>query len=309
MNKIKKNIIILILSLLIINIFSACKTSYPKEKLPEIAKEKIKKEANYDTDVFLKGTSLYVIATFPNSIPPSLSIPQNVFDIIQNIILTSTNIALSTDANIEFFVIVIKDPANNISLTFKQNLIDIKKWFYGIIGREDFFQRSLTEIKYLQQNTESEYYEITKDNFIMDQTIYILKGDTRTKINEDEQKLEKEGKSRVKSIKETGTIPEETAKNIQNLIQNIRKNKILEIYLASIVDKKYSPKEKNFEYTFKRYGDSENNLLQINYDEFGELLAKTNLYVCDKYEFKDCEKITIKENDNIVFSFSKPLNI
>src|SRR5574344_1886596 len=263
MNKIKKNIIILILSLIIINLFSACKTSYPKEKLPELAKEKIKKEANYDTDIFLKGTSLYIIAKFPNSIPPSLSIQPNVFDIIQNIILASTNIALSTDAKIEFFIIVINDPANNISLTFKQNLIDIKKWFYGLIGREDFFQRSLTEIKYLQQNENFEYPEITKDNFIMDQTIYILKGDTKTKINEDEKKLEEEGKSRVKSMKETETIPEETAKNIQNLIQDIRKNKILEIHIAPIQDKKYYQKEKKFEYTFRRYGETENKLLQI----------------------------------------------
>jgi len=124
--------------------FLGCNPSYPKGSIEKQTQEKIKKEVGFDCKAFLLGKTFYIFTDFKDKINPSMKVSNEIFEAIQNIMLTATNVSLSTDADIKFFCVVIIDSSKGIKIVFKQYIEDVRKWFYGLISRDDFFSRSLT---------------------------------------------------------------------------------------------------------------------------------------------------------------------
>lgn len=299
----KKNFVFLILIIFCMNLFS-CRSVYyyPKEKIIKITKEKIKKETGKDVNVFFSNTTLYITASLDGALTKSMEVTSEIYDIIQNIVLISTNVAISGDSKIDFFVVIIKDPLKKIKLTFTQNVEDTKRWIYGLLARSDFHERSLYDVKIYDENEAEEFPEILMENFIIDQTINVLK----TKVKEEEssiaETLKQEANKRIEMIKKTGTIPNDILENIKKLIQTNRQYKYFSIYINLLKEAVYKKDSKVFEYIFQKFSDDNQNFVLINYDLFGSLLYETHKKICQKYNFTDYKKVILIEDNRIVFS-------
>ena len=128
----------------------------------------------------------------------------------------------------------------------------------------------------------------------------------KSKIKEKEAELKdiikKEAEKRMEILKKTGTLPNDIAENIRNLIRTSRQYKYFNIYINLLKQGLYNKNTKNFEYTFHNFSDDNQNFILINYELFGDLFYETNKKVCEKYNFLDYKKIILLENDKTVFS-------
>ncbi len=283
-------------------LFFGCKSSFPRDEISKKTQTLIKKEVGYESKVFLKGATLYIFCDMQNAIGGSLAVSREVFQAIQNISLISTNVALSTDAKIDFFCVVIIDSATGVQIIFKQYIDDVKRWFYGLVSREDFFSRSITDIKTIKTDyvlNKSDYPEILMPEFILEQTVYRMKNKVKSELETLEAKAKKFNKKYKKIVKDSPEF-----KEILQINQNMKNNKFFDIYLTNgLNSKKYVKKENNkfvFEYKFKNI--DETNFFQIDYAQFFKRFADTNLEICEIYKFKKYNGITIFQDDKIFYS-------
>ena len=298
------NKIITILCLLVL-VFSGCKPTYPSQTLEKQTQEKIKKEVGYDCKAFLVGKTFYIFTDFKNKINESLTVSDSIFQAIQNIMLTATNVSLSTDADIKFFCVVIIDSSKGIQIVFKQYVEDVRKWFYGLISRDDFFSRSLTDISVGKKNyvfNKSDFKEIDMTDFILDQTIYRTKNNIKAELEILEASSKKLGRKNI--IKTDKKKFAENYKQIMDINKKMKDLRFLELYLTNaLVSKKYSslPDGKRyFEFNFKSI--DANNFFEIDYKGLAKKIASVNKEICEIYSFSQKAGILIKEEEKVLYS-------
>jgi hypothetical protein len=308
--KLLKNIFLILIFLVFLSFFG-CKPTYSSATLEKQTEQKIKQEVGYKCKALLIGKTFYVFTDFRGKINPSLTVSNDIFESIQNIMLIVTNISLSTDADIKFFSVVIIDSSKGVKIVFKQYVEDVQKWFYGLVSRDDFFSRSLTDISMTKKNyvfNKNDFPEIKMTDFILEQTIYRMKNNIKLEL----ENLEKEGKKieykkvLIKNKKDQKYKKEfaEKYKQIVDINKKIKDIRFLEIYLTNaLVSKKYvNSKEgkKYFEYNFKTI-DS-NNFFEIDYKKLAKQVASVNKEICEIYKFSKHVGIVVKEDQNILYS-------
>ena len=303
--------IFLILTCFSFLFFVGCKPTYPSATIEKQTEEKIKKEIGYDCKAFLVGKTFYVFTDFKGKINPSLTVSNDIFESIQNIMLTATNVSLSTDADIKFFCVVIVDSSKGVRIVFKQYVEDVQKWFYGLISRDDFFSRSLTDISMVQKNyvfNKSDFKEISMTDFILEQTIYRLKNNIKTELENlekaskkiEHKKIDKKNK-KDNEAKKALTYKYNQIMYINKKIKDIR---FLEIYLTNALDsKRYASLpngKKYFEFNFKSI--DKNNFFEIDYKGLAKKLAAVNKEICTIYKFSKHPRVLVKEEQNVLYS-------
>lgn len=303
-SKLFKTIIVIFVSLSFL-FFVGCKPTYPSADLSRQAEQKIKKEVGYNCKAFLIGKTFYVFTDFKGKINPSMSVSTDVFDAIQNIMLIVTNISLSTDADIKFFSVVIIDSSKGIRIVFKQYVEDVRRWFYGLISRDDFFSRSLTDISMVNKNyvfNKNDFKEILMTDFILDQTVYRMKNN----IKLDMDILEKDAKKieHRKIDKGDKNALANQYKQIVKINKQMKDMRFLDIYLSNaLISKRYVKLENDngyFEYNFKTI--DVNNFFEIDYKKLAKKLANVNKEICDIYKFSKGSIILIKEDQKVLYS-------
>ncbi|MCK4532188.1 hypothetical protein KAU39_00250 [bacterium] len=145
MNGKRELIYLLICGFLMLGI-TACTPTFPREKVSESI-IKICKE-NYDLDVEVKitGETLSVGIVLDNLIEENFYFTKEAKNKIDRIFLTVTRVCLSTDAPLDFFVIICRDTVSEVDVSFVRYIDDIKKSFFRYISQEDYFNRLVLEI-------------------------------------------------------------------------------------------------------------------------------------------------------------------
>ena len=140
---------ILILSLILslsLSLFG-CKPSYSKDNLTEQLVLLCAKESKKEVQSYLIGNTLYTILEMKDALNSDLRLSEDTLDAIQNVMMCANRVSLSTDEDLKFFVVIIFDSTKNIEIIFSQYVEDVRRWMLGNISRNDFYSRSLTDIK------------------------------------------------------------------------------------------------------------------------------------------------------------------
>jgi hypothetical protein len=165
--------------------FIGCKATYPKEKLTDSVARLCKQEVGKNVECVQKGKTLYTILYLDNMVDKEMKIGDKTLDVIQNVLLSVNRVVLSTDAKIDFFVVIIADQASGMELVFTQYMDDLRRWMLSSISRDDFFSRSLTEFSNHEKGFifDTEHLpEITLPVFLARQTSNLVKKDLEKNV-------------------------------------------------------------------------------------------------------------------------------
>jgi len=131
---------------------TGCGPTYPKERLNECIVELCEKEYRVDVEVKVTGRTVGVYIPISNLIDASLAISAEGIRKIDDVIMSISRVALSTDADFAFFIAVAQDPViPELELVIIRYVEDIKRFMVSDISRNEYFDRMITEFKFTPQ--------------------------------------------------------------------------------------------------------------------------------------------------------------
>ncbi|MBF0493685.1 MAG: hypothetical protein HQL28_00960 [Candidatus Omnitrophica bacterium] len=123
---------------------SSCGPTYPKEKLPETIKKVCKDEYKMDVDVSVDGSTLGIYCPIKGLLDVSMGISEEAWDQISNLILIASRVVLSTDAKINFYIVITQDERlPEMQIVIIKYVEDVKQGMFRYIGRDESFKRTL----------------------------------------------------------------------------------------------------------------------------------------------------------------------
>ena len=126
--------------------------TYPKESLPELMTKLCRDEYGVDVKVDIKGATLYIYMPQEDLLDYTKGILPEAEEKINNVMLSATRVALSTDAEFRFFCIITQDPmVPEIELVLIRYIEDIKRFLYHDISRQEYFDRFIVDMKMTPQ--------------------------------------------------------------------------------------------------------------------------------------------------------------
>ena len=131
---------------------TGCGPTYPKEFLDEAVVQLCKEEYDIDVKVELAGSTIAVYLPIENLFDQNFGVPEETRDILNDVILSVSRVTLSTDAVINFYLVIAQDPRlPEIEIVIVRYLSDLKLFHFGQISRGEFANRALIERKYTPQ--------------------------------------------------------------------------------------------------------------------------------------------------------------
>ncbi|MCK4463952.1 MAG: hypothetical protein KAU58_06540, partial [Candidatus Omnitrophica bacterium] len=159
-----KNLLLrLCLIIWVLSLFSGCGPTYPKEKLTGSIVELCEKEYNVEVKARIVGKTLAIFIPLPSLFDITLRINKEASDMIQDVILSTSRVVLSTDAEIEFYCVIAQDiRLPEIQIIVIKYVDDVKRAFFSDISRGEYFKRTLFDISL---NPQSKKEKSLKDIF------------------------------------------------------------------------------------------------------------------------------------------------
>ena len=137
----------LCLVIVILALSAGCGPTYPKERLSESIVELCKKEYEVDVKVKVIDKTLAIFIPLPSLLDITLRINKKAQSMIQDVILSTSRVVLSTDANIEFYCVIAQDVRlPEIQVIVIKYVDDVKRAFFSDISRGEYFKRTLFDI-------------------------------------------------------------------------------------------------------------------------------------------------------------------
>jgi len=131
---------------------TGCAPTYPKEIVDEAVKQLCKTEYGIDVDVELAGNTMAVYLPIENLLQQALGISEEARDKINDVVLSVSRVTLSTDAPIQFYIIIAQDPVfSEVEVVIIRYVNDIKMFHYTQISRGEFANRAIIELKLTPQ--------------------------------------------------------------------------------------------------------------------------------------------------------------
>lgn len=124
------------------------KPTYPKEKFKESIIRLCKSEYKLDVKVATKGKTVVIYLPLPDLIDFTFAITKSASEKINNVILSVTRVAISTDAHYDFYVIIAHDVRiPEIQIVIIKSVDDVKRFLLGSISRDDYSKRMLIDMR------------------------------------------------------------------------------------------------------------------------------------------------------------------
>jgi hypothetical protein len=141
-------IALLEIALMLVIVAPACSPTYPKEKLGQSIRELFKKEVGTE-DVLHKvaGRTLYVSFPIENMVSPTLDLPKDVLEKIEDAMISIARIGMSTDESLDFIILNARDNTWGVETTLVRRIEDLKFLYYMKISKTDFDERFILETK------------------------------------------------------------------------------------------------------------------------------------------------------------------
>jgi len=135
--------------LLVCNFLYGCAPTYPKEKLAESLIGVCKKEYNLDVQADVLDQTIVVFIPLDELFNAKLDIIPEAIEKIESVVLVTSRIIFSTDAEIDFYMIIAADTKTTAAeLILIRCMDDVFKFMNGWIRREEYRRRVLWEINF-----------------------------------------------------------------------------------------------------------------------------------------------------------------
>lgn len=126
---------------------SGCGPTYPKANLEKSMVDLCKREYNIDVKVDIVGRTLAIFIPLPSLLDVTFGMNEKAQEMIQNVLLSSSRITLSTDADIQFYCIIAQDvKLPELQVIIIKYIEDVKRAFYFDISRDEYFKRTIFDL-------------------------------------------------------------------------------------------------------------------------------------------------------------------
>ena len=124
-------------------------SSYPKDQIPEDIQRLCKQEYGIDEKIDAKivGKTLGVRIHFDELLTIDLKLQEEALDKLQKLLRILRRICLSTDADLDFFVIVGYEKKLGFEVVFYSYIDDLKRARAGWMSPDDYFQRLIKTMR------------------------------------------------------------------------------------------------------------------------------------------------------------------
>ncbi len=151
------------------------KYTYPADSVPRSIESICKKEYKMDVHASVNGKTVGAVIYLDAIIDAKGQIPKEVNETMGKVMQVVTRVALSTDRELDFCTVVLRDKTHASELVISRALDDTKRANADAIGIEESINRTLFgQEKYQLPDTATESFvvkEITKEKFLAEQIV------------------------------------------------------------------------------------------------------------------------------------------
>jgi len=131
---------------------AGCAPTYPKGMVNEAIVQLCREEYGVEVKVEITGGTIGVYIPIEGLFDPTLNISKEAAEKINNAILSVSRVTLSTDAPIEFYIVIAQDPMlPEIEVVLIRHVTDLKMLHYDQISRGEFQKRMVVAGKLTPQ--------------------------------------------------------------------------------------------------------------------------------------------------------------
>ncbi|KJJ84163.1 hypothetical protein OMAG_001975 [Candidatus Omnitrophus magneticus] len=271
-----------------------------------------------DVEVSLAGGTLGIFYPMKGLLDASMSISNDSWEKISNVILIASRVALSTDANIKFYCVITQDERlPEMQVIIIKYVEDVRRGMYRDISRDEAFKRTLFSMNLTPQAKKERTIEKVFDKLGLEEG-------TREDVMEEffrspPSKLKDigfwKGHFYLKDISEGEFLAAQMAHRMRIDFREKKELSSNYDFRGAEGDFLVTKTQKYFLVTFKIFEQSENNeeILKLRRKKIWEILRIAN-EVVEGYEFKnfdfvslsdEAKEITLWMNSYDVYDFHK----
>ncbi len=143
-----KSLYIFFAVLLFIYGLGGCSPTYPKDKFNESIVRVCKNEYKIDVKVEAIGKTIAIYLPLENLIDFTFAITKSASEKINDVILSVSRVALSTDAKFDFYCIIAHDVRiPELQIVIIKSVDDVKRFLLSDISRGEYSKRMLIDIR------------------------------------------------------------------------------------------------------------------------------------------------------------------
>jgi len=256
-----------------------CAPSYPKETLDKSIRELCKREYSVDVEVKLVGKTVGVYIPIDELLEDGESLSPAAIKRVDKVIMGVSRVLLSTDADIDFYVLIAQDPViPQLQFVVIGYIEDRKRALATYIAKSDYFDRLIKELR------------------LTPQALLRKKGTTKSSTISSIGYWNKE--FFLEDIKMSEFLTKQTEDRIRNAFL---RNSSLKNLRSQLVKGAYKDGALNFKVVFTTEKDAPNTTDQTQALKSFFKIISDMLY---RYNFSDYSSIEISLNDKF-FMFTK----
>ena len=146
---------------LLVTGLSACGPTYPKERIKESITDLCKREYKIDVKVTTVGKTIGIYLPLPNLIDFTFAITKDASEKINDVLLSVTRVAISTDAQHDFYCVIAHDVRMpEIQIVIIKSVDDVKRFLLQDISRGEYGKRMIIDMRV---NPQSEKEKAIRD--------------------------------------------------------------------------------------------------------------------------------------------------
>jgi len=146
--KIRSGILLLGAAFWLLAVTAGCQPTYPRTKIKESIIRVCKSEYKIDVKVVAIGKTIAIYLPLPDLLDYTFAITKAAGEKINNVILSVSRVALSTDAQFDFYVIIAHDVRlPEIQIVIIKSVDDVKRLLLNDISRGEYSNRMLVDIR------------------------------------------------------------------------------------------------------------------------------------------------------------------
>ena len=136
---------------------SGCGPTYPKERFKESILKVCKDEYKLDVKVDTIGKTIAIYVPLSDLMDFTFAITKHASEKINDVILSVSRVALSSDANFDFYCVIAHDVrVPEIQIVIIKSVDDVKRFMLNDISRNEYFKRMLIDLR-LNPQSQKEY--------------------------------------------------------------------------------------------------------------------------------------------------------
>ncbi len=130
------------------SIFTGCGPTYPKERIQESIVDLCKREYGIDVKTTIAGRTIGIYVPLHDLIDFTFAISKSASEKINDVILSVTRVAISTDANYDFYCIIAHDVRiPEIQIVVIKSVDDVKRFLLSDISRGEYSKRMIVDMR------------------------------------------------------------------------------------------------------------------------------------------------------------------